>query len=1244
MRYLSLLLVMLGFVFPAAAQDSNEDGKSYLESLLQDTLSDIGRKVTVTGFAGALSSNATLDEMTIADGEGVWLTMRNASLIWSRSALLRGRLEITELTAKEIALTRLPAKRNDLSPKDAEATDFSLPVLPVSVDIDTIRTEHITLAAEVLGEPATLTLFGSIELDAGDGAALLNLRRTDREDRLTLKGAFSNQNRVLSLNVDFDEADDGLASRLLRIPDSPALRLQIEGEAPISDYEARIALSSDGEPRFGGTARVASNTQDEAGGYKFSADLDGDVRPLFTADLHPFFGDRSSLDLAGLTHPDGRVTLERLAIGSGAMTVAGSLALDPKGWPEKFKLDGQIGSGERIHVPVTGPETTVESLTFSAGFDAQAGQAWGISAALSGFERNGFRIGRAQLTGLGQIERGADPQVSGRLGFETDSLKHKDTNLARAIGTAPSGTLTFQWKPDAPLMIEDMNLQSGDLLLTGGGQVDQLADGLPVTGRVVLRSSDISRFAGLAGREIAGGLIAAIDGTGTVLGGAFDLSLEADTTALSIDEPRLDPLLAAPTALKMHAIRSTGGTELKRLSLQSEEMQADVSGRLNSASGQLSLTARITEIARVEPQLSGPTTLTTLLSWQADGALTLHQLEADLAGATLSATGKVIPSDPTLPAEGQLSLSASDLTKFARIAKHPLAGSVELDLEGSGTLQGDNLDTSFNLTGSAFRTGIAELDRLIAGRIEAAGSLAIGGDVADLRYLKLNSPRLKLNASGSSPGAPVAISLRLPDMAVLTPSFSGPATARGTVTIRDSLAHRLGVALNATGPGGIATTIKGEVNDYGQSLALDLTGSAPLGLANRFIKPHAVQGQAAYTLALNGPPRLSSLSGRVEVAGARVAMPTLEFAANNLSATLILSAGSADIVATGSAGTGGQFRVAGPLDLSPPYPASLTVGIEQLGLFDPTLYQTTVDGDLTVTGDLQGGARIGGSVALGRTELRVPSGSGSIIGTLPDIQHLYEPPKVAQTRKRAGLVGQTSKGPSRPYPLDVTVSAPNRIFVRGRGLDAELGGQVRLTGTTADVNASGVFELIRGRLDILGKRLVLSEGLIDLRGALDPYLYFVGESTSDDFLVKVILSGSLSAPEVTFTSEPELPQEEVAARLLFGRGLQAISPFQAAQLVSAVATLSGHFSGGVTGQLRNALGLSDLDIATTNDGATQFRVGAYLSDNIYSEFSVDTDGNEEINLNLDVSRHVTIKGRASDDGNTGIGIYFEKDY
>ena len=104
LRRLILVLTLILWPLVAPAQDD----KGYLVTLLEENLSGAGRTVTIDGFSGALSSRAAIQHLTVADAQGVWLTLNGINLDWSRSALLTGELSVNELTADEIIVARKP--------------------------------------------------------------------------------------------------------------------------------------------------------------------------------------------------------------------------------------------------------------------------------------------------------------------------------------------------------------------------------------------------------------------------------------------------------------------------------------------------------------------------------------------------------------------------------------------------------------------------------------------------------------------------------------------------------------------------------------------------------------------------------------------------------------------------------------------------------------------------------------------------------------------------------------------------------------------------------------------------------------------------------------------------------------------------------------------------------------------------------------------------------------------------------
>jgi translocation and assembly module TamB len=291
---------------------------------------------------------------------------------------------------------------------------------------------------------------------------------------------------------------------------------------------------------------------------------------------------------------------------------------------------------------------------------------------------------------------------------------------------------------------------------------------------------------------------------------------------------------------------------------------------------------------------------------------------------------------------------------------------------------------------------------------------------------------------------------------------------------------------------------------------------------------------------------------------------------------------------------------------------------------------------------------LSGRIDIGRTEISVAEGLGANAqAALEQVAHVDTPPAVQVTLDRA-KVGEprSSRESTRPgIGLDIRISAPNQIFVRGRGLDVEIGGQMTVQGMTNDIQPVGQFNMRRGRILILGQRIEFDEGSLQLVGNLDPLIHFVAETSSGDVTAIVTVDGRVSQLEITFSSEPPLPQDEVLSRVLFNRATAELSAFQLAQLAAAAADLAGGGGGqGFIGQLRGATGFDDLDIITQDDGSTAVRAGMYLEDNLYLDVQSDTRGVSRAQVNLEVNRSVTARASVGSDGNTTFGLFYERDY
>ncbi|MDU8942628.1 translocation/assembly module TamB domain-containing protein [Ovoidimarina sediminis] len=843
-------------------------------------------------------------------------------------------------------------------------------------------------------------------------------------------------------------------------------------------------------------------------------------------------------------------------------------------------------------------------------------------------------------------EISARGRINSEGGAATATARLVDTGVI-AEGVPGPIDLSLEAEGAGELWQIALELDGAALSSTSNLTADLSGDVPRVSGTARLRADDVAPFSPRVGREIGGGVNLAVTGFADADLAAFRADVTGTVTDLKTGVAEADALLTGPVEVALEGGRDAEGFAVPRLTIRGEALVAEGSGTYRE-DGSGDVTARVTlpEPGRVAPGLPGPVSL----AGRVAGGPTLWEVEADLTGegATAQADLQVTLGEGAPAAEGTLRADVADLSPFSEIAGRSLGGALDLRAAGSARADLSAFDVEAELGGESLRTGIAEVDALLRGTLTAVLDAARAGEVIEISTARVETAALQATAEGQVGREANALTFdaRLADIARYVPGVSGPATASGRVEQAAGGDWTLDVSVE--GPGGVAADIEGTASEAFDALDLAVRGAAPLAIANRFIAPRAVTGTARFDLAVNGPPALQSVSGQVRVADARAVAPTLGVTLTGIDATVALSGARANLDVTGAFAERGRLAVAGGIGLTGPLPSDLEIRLIGAGLRDPELYETTVDGTVRIDGPLAGGATISGALRLNETEITVPSGGVGAVGSLPDIVHVGEPRDVRATRRRAGLIGTpgsggASDGGGPAYPLDLRIDAPARIFVRGRGIEAELGGSILVRGTTANVIPAGEFELIRGRLDILGKRLTMDEGRATLQGDFDPVVRLVASTQADDTRILIIVDGPASAPDILFESNPSLPEDEVIARLLFNRGIDTLSPLQAAQLASAVATLAGRGGGGIVSRLRQSTGLDDLDVAGDGEGGTNVRAGKYISDNIYTDVTVGNQ-NTSVSINLDLTPSLTVRGTTESTGGTGVGIFFERDY
>lgn len=821
--------------------------------------------------------------------------------------------------------------------------------------------------------------------------------------------------------------------------------------------------------------------------------------------------------------------------------------------------------------------------------------------------------------------------------------------------------------------VQELRLSNPQLAADGKGR---FASGA-LDAQLDLNVPDLAVF----DRGLSGGLTATA--TATEKSGLRLIELTGQGTELRLGQSGVDGALTGITTLKLSAEQQGENLTVKQFTLNNEQMDATASGVIGSAKTDLKAQLDLRSLASFGRgwrgalkadasfaddgsggRLLNVTGIGQNLSFgqaQVDGALagetrlTLRGTERD--GVFAIETASVDNPRLNIGASGSLGKGASDLTaqlqaQDLRFLGRGFRGAV--NATGHYLDQGGNRTITAKGTANGLAVGNAQADAVLQGTttFDAAATLDSKNQLSIQRLMARNG-QLQVTADGD-PSKQLRVDARLTDLDLLLKGFPGPAQVSGTVA---ESTQNFEMNLTATGPGGTRAKVEGTIARNFATANLHVSGNSDAAAVNPILRTRSVEGPITFDLRLNGRPSLEAISGTARLSNGRLAEPKLGLSIDALNASANLNAGRIDVDVNGAVESGGNISVTGPVTLTGSQPINLEVVLRKVVLRDPNLYETQVNGRLSVTGALGSGALIAGRVDVGETELRIPSTGFGGAASIPAIKHLYDRPPVRATRAKAGLTGFPSpeaaaagmSGPAavpgnNPPRLDLTISAPRQIFVRGRGVDAELGGEIRVTGTTRQVIPVGQLELIRGRVDLLGKRFDLTEGLIELQGSMIPVIRLVAETQQDGITTRIIIDGEARDPEIKFEANPDMPEEEVLSHLLFGRGLDNISALQAAQLANAIAVLAGKGGEGIVGRLRSATGLDDLDLATDDQGNVSVRAGKYLSKNLYTDVQVGADGTTELNLNLDLSRSLTARGTVDSEGDSKLGIYYERDY
>lgn len=291
------------------------------------------------------------------------------------------------------------------------------------------------------------------------------------------------------------------------------------------------------------------------------------------------------------------------------------------------------------------------------------------------------------------------------------------------------------------------------------------------------------------------------------------------------------------------------------------------------------------------------------------------------------------------------------------------------------------------------------------------------------------------------------------------------------------------------------------------------------------------------------------------------------------------------------------------LDVHKHFPFVFETTLRHTHLLKFPVFDSTFTGSVTLSGNRLGGLAKG-ALYVDEAIIELPDKLSTQLPALP-IKFIHIPPSITSYTFDAKTLF--------PIKLDFDLTAKDKIVVRGKGVDSEWKGKVKLTGDNTHFIPDGSLSLIKGTYLFSGKTFKLTEGQIIFNDTakFSNYLQLSGQLTLPDVVITVQLKGPLQSPQLTFQSNPQLPTSAILSRVLFDKDITDISQSEASKLASALITLSGSTGPDILNAIRKTIGVDRLNLVSSpssseksgSDELFAVQIGKYITKGVLITFS-----------------------------------------
>jgi len=1272
-----------------------------------------GNNVRLTGLGGDLPDRPTLRQLQLADSHGVWLQARNLQATWHPWLLLEHRVAVDSAHAESVDWVRLPVSQSHSS-GHAKIPD---------IDVRETSVDSVHVSAALAAAPANLNLHASVHLRSlTDMQMVIAATRLDAPGTYAVQLAFDHKRMDAGINV--REPDHGPLAGLLGVAAIGAV--QVSGTLNGLRQSEHISLQA----QLGGLHATATGTVDlvqRSADLEYAADASAMApRPDLSWQRLHLRGDWHG-PLAGVA-ANGELQVAALRVPGGVRIGALNASLEARGGnlsvraqvadssapgvPPDFLAGAplSVNGSIKLQVPTRPFELQVSQPAMNLRAKGQLAAPLSVVADLD--VGDVAKLMQPVPAGLkGPLRAHATAQLAGgRVTLRLNASGDLDSTLAALhpwFRGSETADLRGSYTP-GEIRLDQLTAANQALNVALSGRLSapkRLGAPWNLSGKTKGTLSDLSLLLpALSGQADVqadlSGTIAALHLTGTVqsalsvhnsppgaLSGSFELAglPRAPEAQLQVHGVLASQPLTLQAALQVHPGQDIH-IGLPQADWQSLHAQGDLTltQNLDQSHGQLKWT--ITNLAdlnvllgqHLAGSLAGNLNLVADNDAGANNAHVQTSLQVtteNLTVGNLKINGSLTGSGPLHALKLSLAAQSPILGTPSHIAAEALldAGKRDLNLTSlTGQvhrvdvklLQPAQVDFANGLSVSGLRASLADAIFTAGGQI--APQLQLKSELVDATpglidailpgYLQSGSLKAALQLQGSLAHPLGRLELTGKDLSAAGDASSLPPaqlSANAELT-----ADGVRIALHSSAGESSHLSVEGTV-PWNGAIAVQATGHMDLTRLNPLLESvgRRINGTVDVNAQVAGTFDTPSVKGTVQLHKGAVHDYRHGIDLTEIEGTLEGTQKELKITQLSAHAATGTITVSGTLGiLQGGWPLDLRLTARNAQPFSSSIVSGVLNADLTMTGTALHQLMLAGTINVNRATIDIPNNF---------------PPNVAVLNvRRPGeqVDAPVARGPE--FDLKVSLNAPRQILVRGRGLDAELGGKIQIAGTARAPTVDGGFDLLRGQFTLAGSRLTFKSGRVgfagsDVTGKIDPTLDFTAEATALDTTVTLRITGVADAPQFDLTSVPQLPQDEILARLLFGENAGQLTALQAAQLGAALVTLTGVGTGlNPLAEVQKHLGLDRLSVgsndtgqpgSTQNNGAT-IEAGRYVTPRIFVDLKQNTTGATQLGVAVDLTSKLklqtqigtgtaTVQGTTPDnDPGSSIGLSYRFEY